>query len=854
MKIITSFFSCFFVLFSNLCHAQDGSLDTSFNSFGEGFSSNLGANNTIWASAIQTDGKTIIGGEFTFYNGIPTKRIARLNTDGTLDKSFETGAGFNNSVFSIAIQSNGKIIVGGDFTSYNNVDLNRLVRLNVGGELDQSFNTGTGANGSIKTIAIKENGRVVIGGIFTAFNGETRNRIAQIKNNGILDELFDSELNVNGTVESIAITENGKIILGGNFTTVNGVQKNRLARLDINGDLDPNFNFGNGANDAVLFVKILANNKILVGGRFDQFNNLQTNCLVRLNSIGAIDPTFQSPLGSSNSNKVVFIALQGDKNILIGGKFSIGNGDYKYLLRIKLTGLKDESFNSPITNGFDPPIIVNTISVQMDGKIVVGGNFNTYFSKARKNLARLNTNGELEYAGANNYIYNIAKQGNKTIIGGFFTAYNGEKIRYLARLKNDGKLDTTFDANTNFSVQAMAVQPDGKILISGGFSNNGIYRINRNGSIDLSFNPGLGPNNTVDKISLQPDGKIVIAGFFSTYNGTSRNCIARLNANGSLDPSFSIGTGFFSNSIFGQTVLDIFIYPSGKILAVGEFTEYNGEARNRVIRLNINGSIDQSFDPGSGADFTVGKIAVQPNRDILIGGAFSHYNGIASNRMARLHPDGSLDESFQIGTGPNRPISEILILDEKIYVGGAFTVFNGENHGGLIRLNPYGNIDESFQCGTGVTGGDNPFGNVKIILPNNNGSLLIGGDFTNYNGTEMLRIAKIFVSTSGSQNTTSISNYDSENSLDLDHEILEKSNLFLKDKENHLISIFPNPCSNTVTIKTKEPVQIKLLDLRGKLVIEENVSSSKTIDVKHLKNGIYFIKSSNGLAFKLIKE
>jgi uncharacterized delta-60 repeat protein len=848
------------LFFGNICFSQDGWIDRTFNSFGSGFANSLGTNGSILACAIQSDGKIIIAGNFTSYNGTETNRIARLNPNGTIDNSFIIGAGFNGVVNDIKIQPDGKIIAAGNFTSYNGIEKSRLVRLNSTGGLEANFNLGSGANNEIKTIAFTSNAKIIIGGNFTTYNGLSKGRIAQLNFNGTIDENFDSQ--ANGNIIKIAVQPNGKIILGGEFTFVSGISRKCIARLEANGNLDFEFDVENGASDAVLAIEVLSNNKIIIAGKFDQYNNETKNCVVRLNPSGQIDETFESPLNNSNSNKVSAVIELPNNKILIGGKFFVGNGKFKCLYKLNSDGSIDNNFFSPLLSLSDESVNLNTLKLQSDGKIILGGNFGSYFERVRNNLARLNTNGELEYAGGNNYINHIARQGNKTIIGGFFTAYNGADVNYIARINKKGKIDSSFHANLTFSVEAIAIQPNGKILISGGFSNDGMYRLNQNGSIDETFNQGTGPDNAIEKICVQPDGKIIIAGFFSNYNGVEKNCIARLNEDGSIDNTFTIGSGFATNSSFGRNISDLFVYPNGKILTVGEFTSYNGIDRNRIARLEENGDIDMGFNPGSGADFTITKVILQPNGKILIGGSFSSYNQINTNRLARLYPNGDIDNSFEIGTGPNRSVSAILFSGRKIFIGGAFTTFNNQNSGGLVRLLSNGSIDNSFETGTGVKGGDNVFGNIKVIIEEGIGRILIGGDFTSYNETETNRIARVFTSTTIPQNSImhQADNVSSDGATD--YSKIENSDYLDQNKKANLqeksFLIYPNPSSNYVTIDTQASMEIEIVNTFGQSLIYQKIDCnnyrSKTIDTSNLKNGVYLIKTSEGIVKKFIKE
>ena len=188
------------------------------------------------------------------------------------------------------------------------------------------------------------------------------------------------------------------------------------------------------------------------------------------------------------------------------------------------------------------------------------------------------------------------------------------------------------------------------------------------GSLDTSFDPGSGANSWVYELAIQPDGKILIGGNFTTYNGTGRNSIARLNADGSLDTTFDPGTGA------DNYVLGLAIQSDGKILIGGAFTTYNGTGRNSIARLNADGSLDTSFDPGAGANGFGYALAIQADGKILIGGDFTSYDGTGRNRIARLNADGSLDTSFDPGTGAdNYPVALAIQPDGKILIGGGFT-------------------------------------------------------------------------------------------------------------------------------------------------------------------------------------
>jgi uncharacterized delta-60 repeat protein len=185
---------------------------------------------------------------------------------------------------------------------------------------------------------------------------------------------------------------------------------------------------------------------------------------------------------------------------------------------------------------------------------------------------------------------------------------------------------------------------------------------------------------------VQSNGKILIAGSFVTYNGEASNRIARLNSDGSLDASFNSGIGAYP-------INDVAIQLDGKILIAGDFTSYNGTSITRVARLNTNGSLDVSFNPGSGLDRKVFTIAAQSDGKIVIGGWFDYaVNGVVRSNIARLNTDGSVDLSFNPGSGAgsdyNTAVSQAIIQrDGKIMLLGLlFSKYNGTTVSNWARI------------------------------------------------------------------------------------------------------------------------------------------------------------------------
>ena len=373
-----------FVLFfcSAFTFAQPGSLDLSFDP-------GTGANSSVLATVIQPDGKVLVGGDFTMFNGQSVSRIVRLNTDGSIDNTFlQQGSGFNNTVYEIQLEPGGTMIVAGAFTAYDGTNRSRLARLNGDGSLDGSFIPGT-INNSVSVIAIQPDGKILIGGNFNNVAGSPIGRLARLNTDGSLDAPFSTGAGFNNLVASIEIQPNGRILVGGAFTSFNGVTENRITRIMPDGSLDSGFNPGTGANDIVSAIVVQPDNKIVLAGNFTVINGPSINGVCRLMEDGTVDTGFNNG-GSGFTSTIpvpMDLALQADGKILLGGSFDTFNGVARpYVARLETNGDLDLSFGSADQFG----LWVLSIAIQLDGKAICSGFFSSYNGVNRNGVARLN--------------------------------------------------------------------------------------------------------------------------------------------------------------------------------------------------------------------------------------------------------------------------------------------------------------------------------------------------------------------------------------------------------------------------------------------------------------------------------
>ena len=305
----------------------DGTRDTSFANIEQGDWEGT----SLGPIVAQADGKILIGGNFDAYAGTPRGGIARLNADGSLDASFlGTEPGTNGSLSSIVVQEDGKILIAGSFSTVNGVDRINLARLNPDGILDAAFLAGGEApSGKVGVMALQSDGKILIGGSFSAYDGVSRGRIARLNSDGSLDTGFLAvEEGVSGgifpwdpAIAEIEILDSGKILIGGIFTTVNGVNRKGFALLKADGSLDTSFPPLSGADNAVYAIAALADGRICIGGSFTAYNGVPRRCFARLNADGSLDETFLAT-GSGAAGTVYALLIQPDGRIVIGGGFS----------------------------------------------------------------------------------------------------------------------------------------------------------------------------------------------------------------------------------------------------------------------------------------------------------------------------------------------------------------------------------------------------------------------------------------------------------------------------------------------------------------------------------------------------
>jgi uncharacterized delta-60 repeat protein len=378
------------------------------------------------------------------------------------------------------------------------------------------------------------------------------------------------------------------------------------------GFVDTSFLNGmSGPNSWVWALALQPDGKLLLGGQFRSFNGLPGGEVVRLNADGSVDTSF-SAIITAGEPTVNSLALQPDGKILVGGMFSGINGaTCVSLARLNVDGSVDSNFVAQATGSF---VAVSLLALQTNLQVIAAGWFETVDGVASSNIARLNSDGTLDtnFHGAIDTPPNALtlQADQKVLIGGAFNTVDGQPSPHIARLNTDGTLDTNFAVTADGNVDSFAVQPDGRVVIAGGFTSiNGqsrsrIARLNANGTLDTMFQNGMaGADSYVNRVVVAPNGKVIVGGQFAMMNGVGCTNLARLNSDGSLDTNFLADVDSFPEQMVVQ--------PDARIIIEGSYiTTVNGRSRNRIARLQSS-KAPIIFNPGnSGGIFSFNIAAV----------------------------------------------------------------------------------------------------------------------------------------------------------------------------------------------------------------------------------------------------
>lgn len=664
------------------------------------------------ANNIQVDsqGRKIYAGffsSFTFNKENAISRLARLNSDGSIDSTFNVSAGYDSAIRKVLLTTDQEILAIGSYSKFNQVGVTKISRIKSNGELNTAYAPALYDN--VYDMAFTPDGKIIAVGNFWYWNTSAtpQESIVRINIDGTRDTSFTigTSFSPIRSATDIAIQNDGKILIGGNFNSYNGNTSPKLIRLNASGAYDSSFITGTGFNGSVSDLEILSDGRILVVGNFTSYNGTNSvNRVALLNANGVIDNSFQVNIGAGFDTAPIVVKEIAGVGILIGGNFTTFQG-------VSAGGIVCLNTNGTVCSSVNFGVGVNTVAGETINDIqklnsttlLLAGSFASFNSIAGKNIVALNLDGSdsgefSSFKGLNRGVESIQIQSDgKVIIGGDFLIYNPINIPQIVRFNTDQTLDEDFTANvTNISnivsVSGIVVDENDKIWVSGSMVANGSYsasnliRLNEDGTIDSSCGTalGIGFNMSTSKVVPASSGKMMVMGIFDSLNGTPASKTAIIDANCTHDTSFSTGSGIVGNVASTHKQSD------GKFVLVGTMTSYSGTAVSRVIRVSGSGVLDASYPNNATKPTGIKATYMDSSNRLYISSNSGTFNGTAVGYMSRILPDGTVDTTFNTGTGFSNPPLVIKVFDNKIFVGGGFTTFNSTSRRFFIILNEDG--------------------------------------------------------------------------------------------------------------------------------------------------------------------
>ena len=750
-----TFFRLFFVVFllagSTTYAINDGTIDSSFLPSPQRTS-------TATTLVSQPDGKIIVGGSFNVAAGVRSSTVTRLNPDGSYDSTFRppliTGT-VEGTVFCLALQADGRILVGGAIRVVHGQQITYgLIRLNADGSVDETFAVGTGTESgqSVLSFLIQPDGSIIVGGDFDHFNGSFRFGLAKLSSTGALDPNYNPIVQMQGSVRRVLALKsfpNGRTCVVGRFDQIGSLPRTSIALLDGDGIVDTSFNASIGTSvPSVSDVEPTGDGKLLIVGSFSQVSGVARSRIAKLNADGSLDLTFAASLGFINSLPKILIDGNG-KIVLTGDIVRIGSTTLNGIARLDSDGTLDSTFGATFAGGF-------TYDCVAGSSLYCVGSFEKVNSQDRFGVVRLTASGSVDSAynssiGLQGRVYKTSVQGDgKTTAVGDFSHVGNAQRRCISRFNLDGSLDLGFDPGTGPEtlpggapeIRDIAISAESKIAVSGKFVTfsgqpaKGIALLDSSGQIIPGFRAPLAIGDGITR-AVFSGNKIIVIGGFQFENQSVFENIARLNSDGSRDTSFNPLIG-------GGEVKDAFSMPGGRLLIVGSFQTVGGVSRKSLALLNSDGSLSDevSLNLMGYLGASLSRLDVLSSGKILVAGYITGVDGRVLSVM-RLGSNGVRDIQF------NQEVTNLISWDSdlfaansggEVYVPMNVGIGSGVTGRVVVRLQENGQVDQTFGNGSIGIQPSYLFSSISI-QPDSN--LIIAGDFASYNNLDTSALARL---------------------------------------------------------------------------------------------------------------
>lgn len=593
-----------------------------------------------------------------------TGHAALADTSGNL----QTFPKVNNRIRKVISDGNGGWYIAGDFTQVGLQQKSRIAHVLSDGSVDTTF--APVISGNIYTVVI-EGDSLLIGGQFTTVNGESRTRLAKLnKNDGQLGSWNPGI--ASGNVYDLTV-ENDSVYVVGTFSSVgSGLTRTKLAKTHITtgefGAIAPTFNFD-------VNKVIVVGDSIIAGGAFTLVDGITRNRLVKMHKESGVMSDSWNP----NADRIVSdILVEGDSIYAAGWFGRMSNQNIDALAKISIaTGKVNSSFdiNSGIIRGDIKRI--SSISQDENGNLYVGGYFQKIGTDFRSYIAKLNSDGELIESfnlGLSDRVNSLTFAGNKLLIGGDFFAAGGEERIGLARFsKATGELDD-WESNANAAVNKLLIDGDsimvgGYFTSIGGESRTGIARIAKSDGAVGNWDPSAGG---IQDMIIDGDS-LYIAGGFVTVNGSSKKFVAKIHKESGVLGNWDASTN--------GTVYDILL-DGDSLFIGGSYTTIKGISQTRLAKVHKTTGELGPLDVEANSDIWALEVS---GDSLFLGGRFTTIKGLSRQRLAKVNKyDGEPSATWIANV--NNSVYDIVNDGDHILVGGWFALVNSTAADELVRL------------------------------------------------------------------------------------------------------------------------------------------------------------------------
>ncbi len=706
--------------------------------------------------------------------------FVQAQTAGSIDSTFDVGGGPSSSISSVLALGDNKLLVGGYFSTWNGNESKGLVRLQTNGSLDQSFQVSSGPTFIALGLWEQTDKKILVSGVFSSINSQPRTNLARLHQNGLLDTNFTA--NCNGSVRDIALLPDGRLLIVGPFQTVNSVARPGMALLHSDGSVDSSFIPESGISGFGTSAQILPDGRFLTAGCTWNDGVRYVFNLLRMSPSGIVDKQFYLadisffanrifPLSNgnlllqtafqparlltndsldqhfTNGSGSIFssiLALQpDDRQLVAGNSLKDVFGMPSTFVRLFADGKIDPSFNASLQGAPSKAV------VRPDGKIIIAGYISPKGQPSRDTLLALFSSDVaapsevLWQARGSDAIHNgsvtvkLIRQGNSNAAASlewkatvssndlqvipssgsvsFEPGQTVEELTVLLSSAHDTTSSVQFDllnlqgavAGTNQSLTLYVTNQTGVAGFLGTESSvaeiqgNLSYQLTRTGAINR---PGVVGWRIVGETNPEDDFVLVSGSALFSAKQNYANIYVRLKDNTDVQPS---------------RIYRLEIFPVDP-----DWTT--------PIKTNLTLTIldnDLPGFPGLGVDDKVTDSMALADGGVLVFGVFSSFNGVARSGITRLNSSGALDPSFAAPPINGSITDHIELSDGRILFCGNFTTVNGQPFPGLVRLLPSGEVDATF-----VSPPTFPTTPTSLALTAQ-GSILVGADFAQFNGT-----------------------------------------------------------------------------------------------------------------------